>query len=252
LASKRQLSALRSYGEQPLHQSGEPEQLTNNPTDEFEGDLSPDGRAVAYHSWRAGTRDIEVKPLDGGPIEYVTATPGQESYPRWSPDGRAILFIDQRQPMAVLLTWREDGGRWSAPVRLASTPSAQGAMDWSPDGRLVAHVGGSPEAPVLMVIPSDGGEPRQLLAPSPTAPALEKLVWGPDGRTIYYKRHDSLGRASFWSVSAAGGTPRLLVRFPDPNRQSNRADDLATDGKHLFFAREERQSDVFVVALLYR
>ena len=47
---------------------GEPEQLTNDPADEFAPDLSPDGGAIAYHSWRRGTRDIEVKPLDGGPI----------------------------------------------------------------------------------------------------------------------------------------------------------------------------------------
>ncbi len=77
---------------------GEPEQLTNDPADEFAPDLSPDGRSVTYHSWRNGTRDIEVKPLNGGPIELVTATPEQESYPRWSPDGRSIAYYNQVTP----------------------------------------------------------------------------------------------------------------------------------------------------------
>src|SRR5438067_6429375 len=44
---------------------GPPEQLTTEQFDEFAADLSPDGRFVAYHTFRTGSRDIEVKPLDG-------------------------------------------------------------------------------------------------------------------------------------------------------------------------------------------
>jgi len=36
-------------------------QLTTSTAEEFAPDLSPDGRFVAYHSWRTGTRDIEVE-----------------------------------------------------------------------------------------------------------------------------------------------------------------------------------------------
>jgi hypothetical protein len=50
-------------------------------------------------------------------------------------------------------------------------------------------------------------------------------------------------------VSPDGGRPRLLVHFPDPNRQSNRKD-FATDGKRFYFAREDRQSDIVVAELL--
>ena len=229
---------------------GEPEQLTSSPADEFAGDLSPDGRAVAYHSWRSGTRDIEVKPLDGGPIEYVTATPAQESYPRWRPDGGAILFYDQRVPYTLRLTRRLGPGAWSAPVFMAS-PGMNGT--WSPDGSWVAYVGASSDAAPgpVMVVAAHGGAPRQLFAPSPTAPPALEVKWDPDGETIYYKAHDTVGRASFWSVGSRGGTPRLLVRFPDRSRQSHRKD-FATDGGRLFFAREDRQSDVFVVELLPR
>jgi len=96
---------------------GQPEQLTNDPADEFAPDLSPDGRSVAYHSFRTGSRDLEVKPLDGGPVEMVTATPAQESYPFWSPDGRSLLFYDHR---TVYVTHRLESGRWSSPARVAS------------------------------------------------------------------------------------------------------------------------------------
>ena len=88
-----------------------------------------------------------------------------------------------------------------------------------------------------------------MLFRSPTAPPGDQAEWSPDGRTLYYKAHDSLGRASFWSVSAAGGRPRLLVRFTDLSRPSSRRD-FATDGRRFYFAIEDRQSDVFVAELV--
>jgi serine/threonine-protein kinase len=233
---------------------GQPEQLTNDPADEFAGDLSPDGRAVAYHSWRTGTRDIEIKPLDGGPVERVTATPAQESYPRWSPDGRLLFFYDQLEPYAGYVVHRDGNGRWSTPELVAR--SARG-FDWSPDGRSIAYISmeyadtgaKSATAGPLMVVPAEGGSARKMLEPTATEPPADDCLWSPDGRTLYYKAHDAEGRASFWSVSAEGGAPRLLVRFSDPARQSRRKD-FAMDERRFFFAIEDRESDVFVAEVL--
>ncbi len=230
---------------------GQPEQLTNDLADEFAPDLSPDGRSVAYHSWRTGTRDIEVKPLDGGPVERLTATLAHESYPRWSPDGRSILFYDQVVPNAGYVTHREGSGRWSSPVLVA--PSARG-FEWSPDGRWIAYyesAGGVALAGPLMVVPAGGGSARRLFDPTADVPPPDDCLWSPDGRTLYYKAHDSQGRASFWSVSAEGGAPRLLVRFDDPDRQSARKD-FATDERRFFFAIEDRQSDLFVAEVIQK
>jgi serine/threonine-protein kinase len=230
---------------------GQPEQLTGDPADEFAPDLSPDGRAVAYHSWRTGTRDIEVKALDGGPVEQVTRTAAQESYPVWSPDGRALAFYDQA-PLygAVFVTRRAARGQWSPPKLMAS---AAFLPEWSPDGREIAYLTGdsSAQATPLVVMPAEGGRVRRVFDVTPAAPSPEWALWSPDGRLFYYKTHDAQGRASIWAVNAAGGRPRLLVRFTDPDRPSRRPD-FATDGKRLFFAIEDRQSDVFVAELLTR
>jgi serine/threonine-protein kinase len=229
---------------------GQPEQLTTDPADEFAPDLSPDGRSIAYHSWRTGTRDIEIKPLDGGPVERVTNTPAQESYPVWSPDGKAILFYDQIAPYSIYIARRGSTGHWSPPVQLVSP--GLGAT-WSPDGASVVYIGSRSEvgAGPVMVIAAAGGIPRQLFQPGVAAPAGELARYSPDGRTVYYKAHDIEGHASFWAVNAAGGTPRLLVRFPNPDRQSSRRD-FAVDGRRLYFAIEDRQSDVYVAELIPR
>ena len=77
---------------------------------------------------------------------------------------------------------------------------------------------------------------------------MDEVEWAADG-VLYSKAHDAQARASFWALDPQGGRPRLLVRFPDLDFQSNRKD-FATDGRRFYFAIEDRQSDVFVAELI--
>jgi Tol biopolymer transport system component len=228
---------------------GQVEQLTNEPFDEFAPDLSPDGSEVAYHSFRTGTRDIEVKRLDGAPAQRVTDTPRQESYPVWAPNGRAIAFLDQpRAPTTAMLVRRAEDGTWSMP----DTIGIGGRPVWSPDGRQIAYPGVHASTGLdlrdLVVYSIESRTRRVVYRPTDQEPTVGLAEWGPDGRTFYFKSHDAEGRASIWSV-VEGQRPRLLVRFPNPDRPSNRID-FATDGKRLYFTLEDRESDVFVVEVV--
>ncbi|HWC73283.1 MAG TPA: protein kinase, partial [Gemmatimonadales bacterium] len=194
---------------------GPVEQLTSDSVDKFAPDLSPDGTAIVYHSFRTGTRDIEVKPLNGGPIEQLTNTPGQESYAKWSPDGHAVLFYDQSGPRNALLMRRGPDGRWTPPEVLASGTYRP---QWSPDGKSISYVAAPAdgEPGTLMIMPATGGPAHAVFTPGEGAPAISHAIWSPDGRTLYCKVHDARGFTSFWSVSAQGGRPRLLLRMDDP------------------------------------
>ena len=147
------------------------------------------------------------------------------------------------------MTRRGLDGRWSAPVLLAD-PGLD--PEWSPDGRWISYVatGDFADPGPLMVMPATGGRARAVVI-AENAPLAGFARWSPDGRTLYFKAHDARGFTSFWSVRAQGGRPRLLVRFDDPAWQSSR-NDFSTDGKRLYFAVEDRQSDVFVADLIKR
>ena len=118
--------------------------------------------------------------------------------------------------------------------------------DWSPDGSSFtfagALLGGS-----LFTMAADSGAPHLVLdATQPGNPIVQQPYWGPDGRTIYFKSHDANGNASIWSVPAAGGAPRLLARFDDPQRPSYRPQ-WALGPNRMYFPVEDRQSDVWVM-----
>ena len=227
---------------------GEPERLTTDSTDEFNPAPSPDGREVAFHSWRSGSRDIHVMPLDGGPVQRVTASPGQEVAAAWSPDGRALAFSEYPPTGGIWVVRRNADRSWGTPVQrtqLGFWPS------WSPDGRLVAFngelAGGS-----LYVVPADTGAPRVVVdASQPGHPLASRPEWSEDGRTIYFKSHDARGEASIWAVPASGGTPRLLVRFGDPTRPSDRPEWTLRRGA-LYFSIEDRESDIWVMDVVPR
>ena len=229
---------------------GPPEQLTSEPFDEFAGDLSPDGSAIAYHSFRApGLRQVEVKPLNGGPVERVTQNAIQESNPIWSPDGQSLTFFEIVPPYRVSVARRSGAGGWS-PARILTNGIGP---RWTPDGREITY--GAVEVVngvftvTMRAMPADSGPSRVVVPWEPERGFAVGAEFSIDGRHTFIKSHDPQGRASIWSVPLAGGEPRLLVSFPDPSRPSYRPT-FATDEKRIFFPVEDRQSDIHVAEVV--
>ena len=57
------------------------------------GQLSPDGRQIAFMSARDGNPEIYVMNADGSNLRRLTNHPAGESSPTWSPSGSQIAFI---------------------------------------------------------------------------------------------------------------------------------------------------------------
>ena len=225
---------------------GEQERLTTDPSDDFSPALSPDGREVAFHSWRGGkSRDIYILSLDGRPIQRVTDTSLQEFWARWSPDGTALAFAEFSETGAIWIVRRGKDGNWGAPVRRLG----QGYREsWSPDGKWIAFVT-SLNSGSLGVVPVDSGPARTLVdATVPGALRTAQPCWSSDSRTLFFAGRDATS-AGIWSVPLAGGTPRLLIRGNESGRRFYRPS-LACDSRRLYSNIQDRQSDVWVLDLL--
>jgi hypothetical protein len=65
-------------------------------------------------------------------------------------------------------------------------------------------------------------------------------------RTIVFKAENKNG--TFWSIPVTGGTPRQLVRFDVPGRDSFRSD-FDIRGDRIYFIMANHQSDLFMAQL---
>ena len=226
--------------------AGQPERLTDGNDENFRGDLSPDGKELAFHSWRTGTRDIYVQVLGSTTVTAVTATRAQEAGPEWSPDGQALSFADISGAHDVQVV-RRVNGKWGTPVHIAV--GGPTTADWSADGRSLLFVSEG----TIVIASADGHGKRTIYAPrSGTADAVpEEALWRSDNRAVYFKSHDAMGRAAFWLLPVSGGTAVLVARLDDPSRVSGRSD-FAVSGNRLYFAIQDRQSDVWLADIAHK
>jgi len=226
---------------------GEPIQLTTHSSNDYYPAWSPDGKAIAFYSLREGNRDIFVMSEEGGSIRQITQDSSDDIEPDWSPDGQHLVFFSYRtgDVEIFVVSKNEEQSKWGVPRQLTSNGGQH--AKWSPNGDLIAFL----EAAKLLVISPDNGDARVIFSDSDREkyPWPLFLAWSPDGQTIYYKAFDKKWNANIWSVPVSGGTPKHLVIFDDPFRNSRRTE-FTTDGQKFFFTLAENESDIWMMELI--
>ena len=198
---------------------GNPQNLTNQPAEDWYPSWSPDGKRIAFMSLRdehiidfAPTYEIYVMDADGGNPQNITNDRNDDRYPSWSPDSERIVFVSQRPghfKSKFLITYEiyvmdADGGNEQ---RLTENRRQNDLYpSWSPDGKRIAFEAdrkGDFENPEIYVMDADGGNQQRLtenrrsdLSPS----------WSPDGKRIAF-------------VSWRDGNPEIYVMDADGKNQ---------------------------------
>jgi serine/threonine-protein kinase len=241
----------------PLAESAGVEQLTSGAEPAFAPVISPDGREIAYHAFQGGTRQVFVMPAEGGQPTQVTTGSGQYQNPEWAPDGRTLSYLKgYRSPdQAIMAVTRDAGGRWGTPHPLLKL----GILGvWAPEGRsilMATGVVGAPRGLAVVSVADTAGEPRMVLAvrdpATDLAPAgFASWTWSADGQTIYFAGRDPRGGSiAIWRLPAAGGVPKPVVRFDDPNHRWGRATGLRLRGDRFYFNLGDQQSDLWMAEI---
>jgi Tol biopolymer transport system component len=138
----------------PLDGDRKPFPLVQTPRAEYEGQLSPDGRWVAYVSEEADRNDVTVRPFSPGAggsaatdARWVVGAAVGGTGPRWLAGGKQLAFVaagsdPSGRRVMVVDVLKGPAFQWGTARALAGVPMGALFIDLTADGkRLLAGIG---------------------------------------------------------------------------------------------------------------
>ncbi len=172
---------------------------------ELNVDYSPDGKKLAFSSYRSGSLEIWVCGSDGSNPVPLTEFRRMAGNPRWSPDGREITFSGRLEENEAVYVIDADGG---TPRPLTDEKSNDEVPTWSRDGKWIFFSSNRSGTFQVCRIPSEGGAVVQI-----TKGGGYYAVESFDGKTLYYfkpgKRDVEVGQ--IWKVPREGGEETMVL-----------------------------------------
>jgi len=210
-------------------------QLTDQPGQETNPSLSPDGKSLVYASRAAGNWDIYVQRVEGkNAINLTKDSPADDAQPAFSPDGERIAFRSEREGGGIFIM-----GATGESVRRLTDSGYHAA--WSPDGKEIVC------STVSFSRPDTRGPDGQLwsvnVAAAPGSAEKKSLTtqgdavqphWSPRGLRIAYWAVFQ-GQRDIWTI-ASNGEGRPVVVTSDPHLDWNPV--WSPDGKYLYFSSD--------------
>lgn len=198
---------------------------------------SPDGRSIAYTSYRKTLPDILISNIFVGTMEEPTKGQSSNFLPVFSPDGKQIAFMSNRDGNSEIYVMNRDG---SGVRRLTDNPAIDSTPTWSPTGTQIAFTSDRTGTPQVYVVGADGTGLRRLTYES----YADRATWSPAPyNEIAFSARTGPG-FDIKVLSLADGVTRQITF----GEGTNESPAWSPNGRHLaFMSTRAGRSHIFTV-----
>jgi TolB protein len=212
-----------------------PTAITGNQSLNLSPRWSPDGRLIAYTSYRNGNPDLFVLNFDSGRRDVLSSQRGLNVTPAWSPDGQWLCFAMSLGSGTNLYLMPKGGG---TPKPLTSGQAISVSPSFSPNGRQIVFNSDRGGTPQIYIMDVEGSNVRRLTFQGNYNASPR---WSPRGDKIVF-------------MCRAGGNQICLIN-PDGSGQqqlttqgNNEDPAWSPDGRHVVFSSSRMgPREVFVM-----
>jgi TolB protein len=188
---------------------------------------SPDGRALAYVSYRTGTPSLFRAFIYEGRGDTIVSGAGMTFSPAWSPDGKSIAFTWTRDGNSEIYIANADG---TGLRRITHHAAIDVSPSWSPTGREIAFTSDRTGAPQIYAMDTEGLNLRRI---SFNGSYNDSASWSPSRDYSELAYASRIERGPFDIVIYDFQTKQ--TRQLTTGRGSNESADWSPNGLHLVF-----------------
>jgi TolB protein len=202
---------------------------------------SPNGRSIAYTSYRRGGGQIFISNIFQGTIEEVTKGEriGENWLPAWSPDGTRVAFTSTRDGNPEIYVANRDGSNLR---RLTNNPSIDITPTWSPSGTQIAFTSDRSGAQQIYVVSADGvGAAQRITSES----YCDRATWSPApyNEIAYASRNGPGFDIHLLDLATKHMTPLTF------GEGTNESPAFSPNGRHIaFMSTRSGKSQIFTVS----
>jgi TolB protein len=201
---------------------------------------SPDGRSIAYTSYRRGGANLFISNIFAGTLDEVTKGDkvGENWLPAWSPDGTRLAFSSPRDGNAEIYVVNRDGSNLR---RITNNPGIDTTPTWSPTGTQIAFVSDRSGAPQIYIVGADGLGLQKVTSES----YADRPTWSPAPyNEIAFTSRTGPGNDIKVKDLASGQVRQLTF-----GEGTNESPAFAPNGRHIaFMSTRSGKSQIFIIA----